>query len=172
MLYNRPVIRPGNCTPSYTLLFPTGAGQEFATCVSRFTVLRGKSHAASPAHRHHRCVLAPAACFITVGEAIAVSMAVVPTVRKEQPALLCSPWSVPDAGFYLQSLLCSCRLSGESGPRCPMLPSPATPNPFKILLFCVFFHISSHLILRLFSSEDTAPWPQACQSISLSCDLY
>lgn len=32
-----------------------------------------------------------AAGFITVGEAIAVSMAVVPTVKKEQPALLCSP---------------------------------------------------------------------------------
>lgn len=92
MLYNRPVIRPGNRTPSYTLLFPTGAGQEFAMCVCQ-----GSLCFEAKAMWPHLltsitgvCSLL-AACFITAGEAIAVSMAVVPAVKKEQPALLCSP---------------------------------------------------------------------------------
>lgn len=51
----------------------------------------------------------------------------------------------------------SSRLSGESGPSCPMLPSPGLLATSKTLLIslCLFFNISFHVILRLVLSEDS-----------------
>lgn len=167
MLYNCPVIRPGNRTPSYTL-FPTGAGQEFATCVSRFTVLRGKSHEASS----HVC---------------AHSWLPVSSLQEKLSRFLwrwCCQWRKSSRPFCAAhevfttpvSICSHCRalpgLVKRVVPAVQCFPLLPQPHPSKILLVCVIFNISSHLILRLFSSEDTAPWPQACQSISFSCDLY
>ena len=92
MLYNRPVIRPGNHTLSSTLFFSL-----LVQAKKLPRVCQGSLCFEAKAVQPHLligiagvCSLL-AACFITAGEAIAVSMAVVLPVKKEQQALLCNP---------------------------------------------------------------------------------